>query len=39
LPVKILLTLTLAGLAIPLLPDAVSSIVGSIVRQGLNLVR
>jgi flagellar biosynthesis protein FliR len=39
LPVKILLTLTLAGLAIPLLPDAVSSIVSSTVRQGLNLVR
>jgi flagellar biosynthesis protein FliR len=39
LPVKILLTLALAGLAIPLLPDAVSSIVSSTVRQGLSLVR
>jgi flagellar biosynthetic protein FliR len=39
LPVKILLTLTLAGLAIPLLPDAVASIASSTVRQGLDLVR
>jgi flagellar biosynthesis protein FliR len=39
LPLKILVTLTLAGLAIPLLPDAVSSLVGSTVRQGLHLLR
>ena len=39
LPVKILVTLSLAGLALPLLPDAVSGITNQIVRQGLTLVR
>jgi flagellar biosynthetic protein FliR len=39
LPVKILVTLTLAGLALPLLPDAVSGITNQVVRQGLNVVR
>lgn len=39
LPVKILVTLSLAGLALPLLPDAVSGITDQIVRQGLALVR
>ena len=39
LPVKILVTLTLAGLALPLLPDAVSGITNQIVRQGLSVVR
>ena len=39
LPVKILVTLTLAGLAIPILPDAVSGMANQIVRQGLGFVR
>jgi flagellar biosynthetic protein FliR len=39
LPVKILVTLSLAGLALPLLPDAVSGITNQVVRQGLTLVR
>jgi flagellar biosynthesis protein FliR len=39
LPVKILVTLSLAGLALPLLPDAVSGITNQVVRQGLSLVR
>jgi flagellar biosynthesis protein FliR len=39
LPVKILVTLSLAGLALPLLPDAVSGITNQVVRQGLDLVR
>ena len=39
LPVKILVTLTLAGLALPLLPDAVSGMAGHVVRQGVNLLR
>ena len=39
LPVKILVTLTLAGLALPLLPDAVSGITNQVVRQGLTVVR
>jgi flagellar biosynthetic protein FliR len=39
LPVKILVTLTLAGLALPLLPDAVSAMAGNIVRQGLSFLR
>ena len=38
LPVKILVTLTLAGLALPLLPDAVSGITNQVVRQGLDVV-
>lgn len=39
LPVKILVTLTLAGLAIPILPDAVSGMANQVVRQGLGLIR
>ena len=39
LPVKILVTLTLAGLAIPILPDAVSGMANQVVRQGLGFVR
>jgi flagellar biosynthetic protein FliR len=39
LPVKILVTLTLAGLALPLLPDAVSGMTNNVVRQGLDLIR
>lgn len=39
LPVKILVTLSLAGLALPLLPDAVSGMTNQVVRQGLTLVR
>ena len=39
LPVKILVTLTLAGLAIPILPDAVSGMANQVVRQGLGLLR
>jgi flagellar biosynthetic protein FliR len=39
LPVKILVTLTLAGLALPLLPDAVSAMANNIVRQSLQLIR
>ncbi len=39
LPLKILITLTLAGLAIPLLPDAVSALVRTTVSQGLHLLR
>jgi flagellar biosynthetic protein FliR len=39
LPVKILVTLTLAGLALPLLPDAVSGMANHVVRQSLDLVR
>jgi flagellar biosynthetic protein FliR len=39
LPVKILVTLSLAGLALPLLPDAVSGMAGQIVRQSLGLLR
>lgn len=38
LPVKILLTLTLTGLALPLLPGAVSTLVDRIVRDGLSIV-
>lgn len=38
LPLKILLTLTLTGLALPLLPGAVSSLVDRIVRDGLSVV-
>jgi flagellar biosynthetic protein FliR len=38
LPVKILLTLTLTGLALPLLPGAVSSLTDRIVRDGLSVV-
>jgi flagellar biosynthetic protein FliR len=39
LPVKILVTLTLAGLALPILPDAVSGMANHIVRQGVGLIR
>ncbi|HEX6381165.1 MAG TPA: flagellar biosynthetic protein FliR, partial [Acidimicrobiia bacterium] len=39
LPVKILVTLTLAGLAIPILPDAVSGMANQVVRQGVGLLR
>jgi flagellar biosynthetic protein FliR len=39
LPVKILVTLSLAGLALPLLPDAVSGMAGQVVRQSLGLIR
>ncbi|HVW34892.1 MAG TPA: flagellar biosynthetic protein FliR [Acidimicrobiia bacterium] len=39
LPVKILVTLTLAGLALPLLPDAVSGMASHVVRQSLDLIR
>lgn len=39
LPVKILVTLTLAGLAIPILPDAVSGMASQVVRQGLGFIR
>lgn len=39
LPVKILVTLTLAGLALPLLPDAVSGITNQVVRQSLDVMR
>jgi flagellar biosynthetic protein FliR len=39
LPVKILVTLTLAGLALPILPDAVSGVANHIVRQGVGLLR
>ncbi len=39
LPVKILVTLTLAGLALPLLPDAVSGVTNQIVRHGLTAIR
>jgi flagellar biosynthetic protein FliR len=39
LPVKILVTLTLAGLALPILPDAVSGVANHIVRQGVGLIR
>lgn len=38
LPLKILLTLSLAGLAIPLLPDAVSSLLETAVRHGLGVL-
>ncbi len=37
-PIKILLTLGLAGLAIPLLPDAVSTLVASVVSGSMKLV-
>jgi flagellar biosynthetic protein FliR len=39
LPVKILVTLTLAGLALPILPDAVSGITNQVVRQSLDVMR
>lgn len=39
LPVKILLTLSLAGIAIGVMPDAVGSIVRPIVRDGLSLIQ
>jgi flagellar biosynthetic protein FliR len=39
LPVKILVTLTLAGLALPILPDAVSGMTNQVVRQGLSFIR
>ena len=39
LPVKILVTLTLAGLALPLLPEAVSGVTNQIVRHGLAALR
>jgi flagellar biosynthesis protein FliR len=38
MPLKVLLAITLAGLALPLLPDAVSSLVTSIVRDGRTLM-
>jgi flagellar biosynthetic protein FliR len=38
IPIKILLTLTLTGLALPLLPGAVTSLVQRIARDGLSLV-
>jgi flagellar biosynthesis protein FliR len=37
-PVKILLTLLLAGLALPLLPDAVGGLVGAATRSGTAVV-
>lgn len=39
LPIKILVTLTLAGLALPVLPDAVSGMANQVVRQGLGFIR
>src|SRR5438270_3299343 len=39
LPGKILVTLSLAGLALPLLPDAVSGMAEHVVRQSLQLIR
>jgi flagellar biosynthetic protein FliR len=39
LPVKILVTLSLAGLALPLLPDAVSGMAAQVVRQSVGLIR
>jgi flagellar biosynthetic protein FliR len=39
LPLKILLTLSLAGLAIPLLPEAVSSLLETAVSHGLGVLR
>lgn len=38
MPLKILLTISLAGLAVPLLPDAVSSLLRPIVGQGLDFM-
>ena len=38
MPLKVLLAITLAGLALPLLPDAVSSLLDSIIRDGRALV-
>ena len=38
MPIKILVTLSLAGLAVGVLPDAVSSIIRPIVRDGLDLI-
>ena len=38
-PLKILLTLLLAGLALPLLPDAVSSLLEHTLRAGGSVVR
>lgn len=38
LPVKILITLSLAAIAIGVLPDAVGSVIRPIVRDGLNLI-
>ena len=38
LPIKILVTLFLAGIAIPLLPDAVSGLLDPIVRAGADVV-
>ncbi len=38
LPIKIILTLTLTGLALPLLPGAVSTLAERIVRDGLQVV-
>ncbi|MBI1845126.1 MAG: flagellar biosynthetic protein FliR, partial [Actinobacteria bacterium] len=38
LPIKLLLTLSLAGLAIPLLPGAVSSVLRPMIRHGLQVV-
>ena len=38
MPLKVLLAITLAGLALPLLPDAVSSLLNTIVRDGRALV-
>src|SRR3546814_14535517 len=38
LPVKLLLTLTLTGLALPLLPGAVSTLTDRIVHDGLTVV-
>lgn len=38
LPVKLLLTLSLAGLAVPLLPGTVSSLLRSMVRHALQVV-
>jgi flagellar biosynthetic protein FliR len=37
-PLKILLTLTLTGLALPLLPNAVATLTDRIVRDGLHVV-
>ncbi len=38
LPIKLLLTLSLAGLAIPLLPGTVSSLLRPMIRHGLQVV-
>jgi flagellar biosynthesis protein FliR len=38
MPLKMLVTVSLAALAIPLLPSAIDALVSPMIRQGLQIV-